>query len=175
MRVDPPSHRLRAESTAAASSARRRLVAPARSAGNSQARLAHDQRRGRNLHERAQRRVRAGLDEVDDPEQEDRPVAQLEYMVEPIADDVELDLPDGLLAVPVVVANLSPATRGNVLLHVVALVLATSFYAEALAEEANGRAAFLHLIAILIENYFFYCAVLNAIEEAEDELAGGAE
>jgi hypothetical protein len=101
--------------------------------------------------------------------------AGLEYIVEPLPDDVELDLPDGLLGVPVVVANLSPATRGNVLLHLVALVLATSFYAEALAEEANGRAAFLHLIAILIENYFFYCAVLDAIEEAEDELAGGAE
>ena len=42
--------------------------------------LAHNHRRGSHLHERGERRVQAGLDEVDDAEQQDRPVAQLEHV-----------------------------------------------------------------------------------------------
>ena len=53
--------------------------APApRSAGTNE--LAHDQRRGRDLHERGERGGLPRLDEVDDAEQEDRPVAELEHV-----------------------------------------------------------------------------------------------
>jgi hypothetical protein len=69
----------RAEEVVPRSARPRRAPAP-RSAASS--RLAHEHRRRRHLHERSERRVGPCLDEVNDPEHEDRPVAEFEHVAD---------------------------------------------------------------------------------------------
>jgi hypothetical protein len=87
----------------------------------------------------------------------------------PAADDLDLQLPDGLLALPLMVARLPTSQRLALVLRLVALILATWFYMDALADE---RLEVEHVTAALLTNFWLYSALLGAIERAEDELVG---
>ena len=105
------------------------------------------------------RRVR--IEVIDDPE------LALDEVTEPIVPELEFDTLDGVASVPFIVSRLSPSRRRELVLRLLALVIATSLYIEAL--KANHD-EFARLACALLATLSLYWQVLSAIEDVEHQL-----
>jgi hypothetical protein len=79
------------------------------------------------------------------------------------------DAPDGIAAIPLVLDQLSPSRRRDLLIAVALLLATTVLYARALAADADAVPP---TIYALLATAGLYVAVINAIDEAEDAFAG---
>ena len=85
--------------------------------------------------------------------------AALNEVVEPVAPDIAVEVPDGLGALPFIIARLPASRKREVVLRLVALILATWFYLDALMADELGKT---HVAAVLLTNFWLYSTVLSA-------------